>query len=138
MVSSNIAKELNNYAYGILGDLLFVTAENKNVGYCEVLVAAEGMKEGNASWIGFFQWFRGWRRGVMLGCARLSNVGRHPVGDKAYMNMKHLEAAFEKASIVGQLHPRQGLKTILRKTVDTTHSQDSFLVKNGLSESDLV
>lgn len=49
MVSSNIAKELNNYAYGILGDLLLVTAENKNVGYCEVLVAAEGMKEGNAS-----------------------------------------------------------------------------------------
>lgn len=65
----------------------------------------------------------------MRGCARLSNVGRHPVGDKAYMNMKHPEAAFEKASIVGQLHSRQGLKTILRKTVDTTHSQDSFLVK---------
>lgn len=56
----------------------------------------------------------------MLGCARLSNVGRHPVGDKAYINMKHLEAAFEKAYIVGQLHSRQGLKTILHKTVDTT------------------
>ena len=33
--------------------------------------------------------------------------GRHPMGSKKYMNMKHLETAF----IVGRLHSYQGLRT---------------------------
>ena len=28
-------------------------------GFCEVLGAAEGMKEDKASWVSFFQWLRG-------------------------------------------------------------------------------
>ena len=38
--------------------ILVVIAANEN-GYCEVLGAAEKMKEDKASWVSFFQWLRG-------------------------------------------------------------------------------
>ena len=38
--------------------ILVAIAVNED-GYCEVLGAAEGMKEDKASWISFFQWLRG-------------------------------------------------------------------------------
>lgn len=94
----------------------------------EVLGAAEGMKEDKASWVSFFQWLCG--RGLdgvklivgdkclgmleavgevfpdgnsaqMLVCARLRHVAGAQWGNKKYMNMKHLEAALEGASIAG-------------------------------------
>lgn len=84
--------------------------------------------EGKASWVSFFQWLRG--RGLdgvklivgdkcmgmmeavgevfpdgnsaqMLVCARLRHVAGAQWGNKKYMNMKHLEAALEGASIAG-------------------------------------
>lgn len=38
--------------------ILVAIAVNED-GYQEVLGAAEGMKEDKASWVGFFQWFKG-------------------------------------------------------------------------------
>lgn len=38
---------------------------------------------------------------LMLVCARLRHVAGTQWGNKKYMNMKHLEAAFEEASIAG-------------------------------------
>ena len=38
---------------------------------------------------------------LMLVCARLRHVAGTQWGNKKYMNMKHLEAAFEDASIAG-------------------------------------
>ena len=38
---------------------------------------------------------------LMLVCARLRHAARHPVGNKKYMNMKHLEDSFEDASVAG-------------------------------------
>jgi len=81
-------------------------------GFREVLGAAEGMKEDKASWVSFFQWLRG--RGLdgvklivgdkcmgMLVCARLRHVAGTQWGNKKYMNMKHLEAVMDDASIAG-------------------------------------
>ena len=48
---------------------------------------------------------------LMLVCARLRHVAGTQWGNKKYMNMKHLEAAVEDASIAGNL----------RKTLDTTN-----------------
>ena len=57
--------------------ILVVIAINED-GHCEVLGAAEGVKEDKASWISFLQWLCG--RGpdgnsaLMLVCARLRHV----------------------------------------------------------------
>ena len=107
--------------------ILVAIAVNED-GFREVLGAAEGMKEDKASWVSFFQWLRG--RGLdgvklivgdkcmgmleavgevfpdgnsalMLVCARLRYVAGTQWGCKKYMNMKHLEAALDDASIAG-------------------------------------
>ena len=91
--------------------VLVAIAVNED-GFREVLGAAEGMKEDKASWVSFFQWLRG--RGLdgvklivgdkcmgMLVCARLRHVAGTQWGNKKYMNMKHLEAALDDASIAG-------------------------------------
>ena len=57
---------------------------------------------------------------LMPACARLRHVAGTKWGNKKYMNMKHLEAVLEDASIAGRLHSRQSLQTNLRKTLDTT------------------
>ena len=57
---------------------------------------------------------------LMLVCARLRHVAGTQWGNKKYMNMKHLEAAVEDASIAGCLHSVQSLQTNLRKILDTT------------------
>ena len=41
---------------------------------------------------------------LMLVCARLRHVAGTQWGNKKYMNMKHLEAAFGDASIAGRFH----------------------------------
>lgn len=56
----------------------------------------------------------------MLVCVRLRHVAGTQWGNKKYMNMKHLEAAVEDASIAGCLHSFQSLQTILCKILDTT------------------
>ena len=57
---------------------------------------------------------------LILVCARLRYVAGTQWGNKKYMNMKHLEAAVEDASIAGCLHSVQSLQTNLRKILDTT------------------
>ena len=59
---------------------------------------------------------------LMPVCARLRHVAGTQWGNKKNMNMKHLEAALEDASIAGRLHSRQSLQTNLRKTIDATES----------------
>ena len=91
--------------------VLVAIAVNED-GFREVLGAAEGMKEDKASWVSFFQWLRG--RGLdgvklivgdkcmgMLVCARLRHVAGTQWGNKKYINMKHLEAVMDDASIAG-------------------------------------
>ena len=38
---------------------------------------------------------------LMLVCARLRHVAGPQLGNKKYMNMKHLEASFEDTSVAG-------------------------------------
>lgn len=38
---------------------------------------------------------------LMLVCARLRHVAGTQLGNKKYMNMKHLEASFEDTSVAG-------------------------------------
>ena len=45
--------------------------------------------------------FPGGYSALMLVCARLRHVVGTQWGNKTYMNMKHLEAALENASIAG-------------------------------------
>ena len=59
---------------------------------------------------------------LMLVCAQLRHLAGTQWGNKKYMNMKHLEASLEDASIAGWLHSHQRLQTNLRKTLDTTNS----------------
>lgn len=56
----------------------------------------------------------------MLVCARLRHMAGTQWGNKKYMGMKHLEAAFEDTPIAGELHSCQGLQIFWRKTLDTT------------------
>lgn len=56
----------------------------------------------------------------MLVGARLRHVAGTQWGNKKYMNMKHLEAALEDASIAGRLLSHQSLQTKVRKILDTT------------------
>ena len=65
---------------------------------------------------------------LMLVCARLRHVASTQWGNKKYMNMKHLEAALEDASIAGWLLSCQSLQTILRKILDTTYLQGSQIL----------
>jgi hypothetical protein len=55
----------------------------------------------------------------MLVCVRMRHVAGTQWGNKKYMNMKHLEAALEDASVAGLLRSCQALQTILRKILDT-------------------
>ena len=55
---------------------------------------------------------------LMLVCARLRHVAGIQWGNTKYMNMKHLEALLEDASIAGRLRLCQVLQTILRKFLD--------------------
>ncbi len=48
---------------------------------------------------------------LMLVCARLRHVAGTQWGNKKYMNMKHLEAAVEDASIAGLPHSSRSLQT---------------------------
>ena len=90
--------------------ILVAIAVNED-SYRKVLSAAEGMKEDKTSWVSFFQWLRRRTRVVgsfpdgnsalMLVCARLRHVAGIQWGNKKYMNMKHLKAAFEDTSIAG-------------------------------------
>ena len=57
---------------------------------------------------------------LMLVCARLRHVAGTQWGNKKYMNMKHLEAAVDNASIAGRLNSSRSLQTNLRKTLVTT------------------
>ena len=45
--------------------------------------------------------FPAWNSALMLVCARLRHVAGTQWGNKKYMNMKHLEAALDDASIAG-------------------------------------
>ena len=77
----------------------------------------------------------------MLVCARLRHVAGSQWGNKKYMNMKHLEAAIEDASIAGRLHSCQSLQTKVRKNLDTTVGAGaagntlSFVLSTGKEES---
>ena len=64
--------------------ILVAIAVNED-GYREVLGASEGMKADEASWVSFVLWLR--------------HVAATQWGNKKYMNVKHLEAALEDASI---------------------------------------
>ena len=57
---------------------------------------------------------------LMPVCARSRHVAGIQWGNTKYMNMKHLEALLEDASIAGRLRLCQVLQTILRKFLDTT------------------
>ena len=95
---------------GAFGNVAILVAIAVNeVGYREVLGAAESIKEDKDSWIRFFQWLRSRVVGsfpdgnsaLMLVCARLRHVAGTQWGNKKYMNMRHLEATVEDASIAG-------------------------------------
>ena len=72
---------------------------------------------------------------LMLICVRLRHVAGAQWGNKKYMNIKHLEAAIEDASIAGRLHSCQVLQTIFQKILDTTDntkpSPDPVFFKTG-------
>ena len=58
---------------------------------------------------------------LMLVCARLRHVAGTQWGNKKYMNMKHLEAALDDASIAGCFHSAGGCKHFC--------TQDSLLIE---------
>lgn len=64
--------------------------------------------------------FPGGNSALMLVCARLRHVAGTQWGNEKHMNIKHLEATLEEASMAGRFHSSQSLQTNLRKTVDTT------------------
>ena len=53
---------------------------------------------------------------LMLVCARLRHVAGTQWGNKKYMNMKHLEAALDDASIAGWLHSAEPANNFAHKS----------------------
>ena len=64
---------------------------------------------------------------LMLVCARLRHVAGTQWGCKKYMNMKHLEAALDDASIAGWLQVCRSLQINLRINLDGT-TMSSFMI----------
>lgn len=57
---------------------------------------------------------------IDAGLRPLTLCSRNSVGNKKYLNMKHLETAIVGAAIAGKLHSRWDLQSFLRITLDTT------------------
>ena len=64
---------------------------------------------------------------LMLVYARLRHVAGTQWGNKKYMNMKHLEAALDDASIAGWLQGCRSLQINLRINLDGT-TMSSFMI----------
>ena len=64
---------------------------------------------------------------LMLVYARLRHVAGTQWGNKKYMNMKHLEAALDDASIAGWLQVCRSLQINLRINLDGT-TMSSFMI----------
>jgi len=107
--------------------VILVTVAVNEDGYREVLGAAEGMKEGKASWVSFFQWLMG--RG--LACIKLI-VGDKCLGILGAVGEVFPDAKYQRCTVhfyrnVFSAIPKSKAKAVVKmlKAVYTQESKDA-------------